>query len=127
MVIKVSFENDDGEEIELSLPSKMEVCFDCGGEGMVLTEGMRNHAYSSEEFFQEFDEEERVEYFRRGGRYDVVCPTCHGANVVSVVDEAFIHEKDKVEYAEYQKSQERKARYDAEDRATYRMENGGYD
>lgn len=123
--MKLTYENDEGEEIELELPSKMEVCWDCQGHGSVLTASMRNHAYSQEEFTESFDDEEAHEYFTHGGRYDVTCPTCHGSNVVPVVDEALIPEKDKAAYAEWQKSKEQKARWDAEDRATRRMEEGG--
>jgi hypothetical protein len=125
-MLKVTYENDEGEEVELELPSKMEVCWDCEGHGTVLTEGMRNHAYSMEEFRESFDEEEAQEYFTRGGRYDVQCPTCHGANVMPVVDEEHIPENLKAQYAEYQKHEEQKARWDAEDRATRRMEDGGF-
>ena len=128
MTMKVTYENDEGEEVELELPSKMEVCWDCEGFGTVLTEGIREHCYTMEEFHQDFDEEERAEYFNRNGngRYDVQCPTCSGANVMPVVDEALIPEKDKAAYAEWQKSEHQKAQWDAEDRATMRMENGGY-
>lgn len=127
MTMKVTYENDEGEEIELELPSIMEVCWDCDGHGTVLTEGMRNHAYSVEEFRESFDEEEAQEYFTRGGMYDVQCPTCHGANVMPVVDEEHIPENLKAQYEEYEKSEHQKAQWDAEDRATMRMENGGYD
>jgi hypothetical protein len=126
--MKCTYENDEGEEVELNLPSKMEVCWDCKGHGTVLTAGMRDHAYSMEEFNESFDDEEdRQAYFQRGGKYDVSCPTCHGANVMPVVDEEHIPEKDKAAYSEYLKSEEQKAQWDAEDRATERMENGGYD
>ena len=124
MTMKVMYENDEREEIELELPSKMEVCPDCDGHGTVLTEGMRGHAYTMEEFHESFDEEEAQEYFTRGGRYDVQCPTCHGDNVVPVVDEKLIPEKDKEAYAEWVKSENQKARWDAEDRQTRRMEDG---
>ncbi len=78
--------NDEGEEIEHTLPGKMEVCYDCRGEGYVLRPGIREHAYSMEEFYESFDEEEAEEYFRRGGRYDVICPTCQGKNVTLEID-----------------------------------------
>ena len=65
-----------------------------------------------------------VKHTLPGGKYDVQCPTCHGRNVIPTVDEKLIPEKDKEAYAEYQKSEENKARWDAEDRATRRMENG---
>jgi RecJ-like exonuclease len=78
-------DEDDNEEI-VNLPAKMEVCHDCEGHGYVLNESMRNYVYSSEEFYETFDEEEREEYLKRGGRYDVICPTCYGNNVIPVID-----------------------------------------
>lgn len=85
----------------IELPTHKEVCSDCGGEGFVLNESMRGHAYTMEEFREAFEDEIRemeyddetgepvkeLEYFRRGGIYDVQCPTCHGKNVVDVIDE----------------------------------------
>jgi hypothetical protein len=73
------------EEV-VQIPAKHEVCSDCEGHGTVLNESMRHHAYSAEEFMREFDDDERAEYFKRGGIYDVVCPTCGGKNVEKVPD-----------------------------------------
>ena len=79
--------DDHGEDYQVEFPGKRIVCHDCEGEGYVLRESMRYHAYTQEEFYESFDdEEERAEYFKRGGRYDVQCPTCKGANVITVVD-----------------------------------------
>jgi RecJ-like exonuclease len=74
-----------------SLPSKKEVCYDCDGNTYVLTSSIRDHAYSMEEFVEEFDEEGRSQYFRVGGAYDVLCPTCKGKNVIDVIDEAALN------------------------------------
>lgn len=92
------------------LPMHRIVCTDCEGEGYVLNESMRYHAYSREEFEEAFEDERdqldydchndnegpcedsckcpapQLEYFKRGGIYDVVCPTCKGKNVIDVVD-----------------------------------------
>lgn len=116
------FEGD--EEIVLTLPAKMEVCGDCHGQGAVLCEGMRGYAYSAEEFAESFDDEEAEEYFTRGGRYDVACPTCNGANVVPVVDEDRVPSALAADYEAYQAYAEVCARADAEDRATRFAENG---
>jgi hypothetical protein len=80
-------ENDDGDEIQVELPVHFEVCPRCEGEGTHLHESIGQHAYTVEEFNEEFDDEERAEYFKRGGRYDVVCSECGGQRVISVVDE----------------------------------------
>lgn len=120
--IEVTYENDDGEEINLVLPAKNEVCSDCGGDGKVLCDGMRGHAYTSEEFAESFDDEEAEEYFKVGGRYDVECQTCQGRNVVAVVDEEHIPEDQKAAYALYVRYDRQRAEGEADDRATERAE-----
>lgn len=67
-------------------PVIREVCDRCEGYGYHLTPSIGEHAYSREEFEESFDDEEREEYFKRGGIYDVRCEECDGANVVTVVD-----------------------------------------
>lgn len=85
--ITVTLLSDDGEEEEFKLPATKEVCHDCDGHGKVLHEAIRNHAYTPEEFNESFDDEEREQYFKRGGMYDVTCPTCKGSNVTDEIDE----------------------------------------
>ncbi len=120
------YTNEDGDEIELDLPTRMEVCDECEGHGFVLCEGMRGHAYTREEFEDSFDDEERGEYFKWGGRYDVPCPTCGGKNVVPVVDEAKLDAEEREFYAAWEEAEDEKGRWAAEDRATERMERGGW-
>jgi len=124
MSIELTYINDEGEEIELTLPAKREVCPTCDGDGSVLCEGMRGYAYSAEEFYESFDPEEAEEYFKPHGRYDVTCETCHGRNVIDAVDEEHLSQEQKVQYEKYLEYQDREARYRAEERATTRAENG---
>lgn len=119
-----TIENDDGEEETMSLPTIMQVCHDCDGHGTTLCEGMRGHAYSAEEFAEEFDEEEREEYFRPGGMYDEQCRTCKGANVIPEVDEANLTPEQKTFYNQWAGASAGRARCRAEDRATMRAECG---
>lgn len=80
-------QNDDGEEYETKIPAKYEVCSRCEGHGTHLTPSIGEHAYSQEEFEESFcDEEDREQYFRRGGIYDVRCEECSGKRVVLVPD-----------------------------------------
>lgn len=123
-MITITILNDDDLEEEHDLPSKNEVCDECGGDGFVLCEGMRGVAYSREEFEQEFDEEDQAHYFTRGGKYDQVCPHCKGKNVVPIVDESKLNAEQKVLFERWNEQEEQKARWDAEDRATMRMESG---
>jgi len=125
-MIEITYENDEGEEVSVELPSKMEVCDECNGETYVLREGMRGHAYSAEEFAESFDEEEQAEYFTRGGIYDEICPCCKGKNVIPVVDEEKLTPEQKVHFTAWEESEAQKARWNAEDARTMRMESGYY-
>lgn len=87
MTIKFTRENSRGVETPYELPAVMEVCDRCQGHGTHLHPDIGQHAYSPEEFAESFDDDEREEYFKRGGIYDVQCEVCHGRNVVAVVDE----------------------------------------
>lgn len=94
-------------------------------DGTVLCEGLRGHAFSMEEFYETFeDEEDRAEYGRPGGRYDVQCPTCQGRNVVDVVDEEACERDPKLKalLKQHQKQEEERAHWAAIDRATERSE-----
>lgn len=81
-------ENEEGESTAYTLPAHFEVCPRCEGHGTHLNPSIGEHAYSAEEFFEEFSEpEDREEYFRHGGIYDVTCEECGGKRVVPVIDE----------------------------------------
>ena len=122
-MITVSYYDDEDNEIELSLPSYMEVCPDCEGTGYVMNESMRTYCYSQEEFEEAFPfPEDKEEYCKRGGIYDVVCPTCNGKNVVPAIDETAIPSSLKTQYAEYCKYQTKRERNDAEYKAECRLE-----
>ena len=101
-----SYLDSSGNEHTIELPSKMEVCHECGGSGSVLREGMREHSYTAEEFAESFDEESATEYFRPGGMYDVTCHVCKGKNVIKVIDHEKILSDSKEEYEAYLKYQD---------------------
>jgi RecJ-like exonuclease len=89
LTLTFTHEDDDGCEVEHELPARYEVCDRCEGHGCHLTPSIGEHAYSMEEFHEAFDDEEdRAEYFKRGGRYDVPCEECKGKRVVLVLDES---------------------------------------
>jgi hypothetical protein len=125
--IKLTWTNDEGDEVEHTFPSVNEVCEHCEGYGTYLNPSIGQHAYSMEEFQESFDEEDQAEYFKRGGIYDVQCEVCQGNKVMPVVAENLLKTEEKALYQSYQDSQERSARYEAEDRHTRFMESGGYD
>ncbi len=124
--ITVSFCDSEGDDQTAELPAKHEVCHKCEGHGTHLTESIGNHAYSAEEFYEAFDDEEdRADYFRRGGKYDVKCSVCQGKNVVLVVDvEACRTEEQKATLKAHIASEREAASYERECRAERRMEAG---
>lgn len=120
ITVKYYKELEDGsqDEIILELPSKMEVCSNCDGNGYQLRDGLRGHAFAADEFRECFDEpEDRAEYFKPGGTYDEVCEECSGNNVTPYIDVGNIPEHQKEQYEEYCKYEEEQAYDDAMDRA----------
>ena len=110
-----TYEDDDGNEITISLPVKMEVCPECSGTGFVLAGGLRGASFTSEEFYECFDDpESREAYFTRGSYLDEQCDVCHGKNVVPVIDEDNIPAKDRAAYEAYEKHAEEQAQFEAE-------------
>lgn len=110
-----------GYEVTLSIPATREVCDTCRGRGHIVNPAVDGNGLTREDFE---DEDFREGYF--GGRYDITCPECHGANVVKVPDvAACTTPRLKAELALYERDQENHARWDAEDRYT-RWAEGGY-
>jgi len=123
-MITVTIELEDGTEDDFDLPSKMVVCHDCNGETYVLREAIREHAYTSEEFYEKFDDEGREEYFSRGGTYDVICSTCKGKNVIACIDEDACNHNEHLKeiLALWNKQENDRYEADASMRAEMRME-----
>lgn len=112
MLIEVKYWDENGEAVEVELPGKMAVCPRCEGHGTHLNPAIGEHAYSAEEFAEAFPEpEDREQYFRRGGIYDVKCEECGGRNVVPEVDEAACTEEQKVHLRAYHAYLDREAEY----------------
>lgn len=125
LVFTATVSDDEGNETEISLPGKHAVCGNCEGHGSHLRPGMREHAYTREEFDEAFhDEEDRAAYFERGGVYDVTCETCGGRRVVVVADEARCSAAELAELERWRQQDERRRREDAEDARTMRRECG---
>jgi hypothetical protein len=121
---RFTWTNEDGDEVSHVFPICNEVCSRCEGFGSHLNPSIGNHAYSMEEFYDSFDNEDIEEYFTRGGKFDVQCQECHGNKVVPVVDESKLTAEQKKLYEQYCQHEEDMARMDAEDRHTRWMEDG---
>lgn len=118
----ITFTNEEDEEEVHELPSKFEVCSRCEGHGTHLHPDIGGHAYTLEEFNESFDDEEKEEYFKRGGMYDVPCEECKGARVAAVVDEERLTEEQKKAFALFQEQEEERARFERDWRREQEME-----
>lgn len=115
--VTLTIMNDDGDEREVTVPGRYEVCGTCDGHGTHLTPSIRDHAYSREEFEEAFfEEEEREAYFKRGGMYDVQCETCKGRRVVLVPDLDKLSAEDRKDYDAQQESIAESYRIEAAER-----------
>lgn len=82
--IVVTVEDDDGEEHEVTLPSRYEVCDRCHGTGTHTNPAIDGNGITASEW-AEWDGEDRENYM--SGAYDVMCEDCKGLRVVLCVDE----------------------------------------
>jgi len=81
---KFTMMDGSGDDHEIILPVKMEVCPDCDGHGTHVNPAIDGHGISNEEFAE--DPDFRESYYR--GDYDVRCEVCKGLRVMPVVDRA---------------------------------------
>lgn len=86
MTVRVSFEGHDDLEFEVdedccvTFPMRFTVCITCGGKGKHVNPSIDSHGITSDEWEQEWSNEERQMYI--GGFYDVDCYECGGMRVV---------------------------------------------
>jgi hypothetical protein len=83
MTVAIWVENDEGEPVELELPSKFVVCARCMGRGSHVNPSIDGNGLSREDF-----DEAGPEFFDdyMAGVYDVACYSCGGKRVVELPD-----------------------------------------
>lgn len=118
-MIRFTYEDEDGLELEVTLPSKREVCPTCDGTGTtVFGWGRDNPAvFTGEDFDQDPDLMEDL----ASGRLDRCCPECGGNNVVEVVDADLLKIRDPKVYKEWRADQRAEADYRAMVRSEQRF------
>lgn len=109
--IEVTFINDDG--VEITLPSRWEICDNCDGEGTHVHDALRVVTSSDRD---EWDDDEWEA--RQQGVYNVCCEACRGSGKVLVVDESRCDADD---LEEYRAAQREHAAHEAEMRAERRF------
>jgi hypothetical protein len=112
MVAVTVFNSETAEEYQIDLPHTREVCDRCDGHGTHLNPSIGEHAYTPEEFNDSFDDEEREQYFKRGGIYDVTCHCCKGAKVINVLCQDECKTDDQKEALRFIREAEAWAEYD---------------
>lgn len=84
MCATITHEDDDGDEHEVEVPIRFEVCGTCDGRGQHVNPGVDAHGITESEMYELGPDFER-DYF--SGVYDVTCYDCKGKRVVPVVDD----------------------------------------
>ena len=83
--IRITVWNDQGDEVELVLPAKFEVCPRCSGSGSHVNPAIDGHGITSEEWNgPDWDDDSREMYL--SGGYDVPCHRCDGKRVIEILD-----------------------------------------
>lgn len=80
--IELTVWTDEGNEVELAIPAKFELCPRCRGVGSHVNPAVDGHGISPQEFAEDPDFQES--YF--AGVYDVACHRCQGEKVIKVID-----------------------------------------
>jgi RecJ-like exonuclease len=83
MVAVVCIYEDNGDETQVEVPVKYEVCPTCDGKGTHVNPAIDAGGITSSEW-EEWDDEDRESYM--SGAYDVRCYECQGKRVVPVLD-----------------------------------------
>lgn len=118
MTLVFTCENDDGEEIEHTLPAHFEVCPLCEGKGSHTNPSIDASGITGEEF-AEWGEDERESYI--SGAYDVACYECKGARVVPTINESNLSDEQRASLKLLHAIERDNAAYDAESRAERMM------
>lgn len=93
-----TYVDDDGNEEEVNLPTRYEVCSRCNGEGHHTNPSIDGNGITASEW-AEWDDEDKENYM--SGVYNVACYECSGKRVVKVVDESRLDNKLKAAYKKY--------------------------
>lgn len=117
IAISINYIFKGGQEQEIKLPGKFEVCFRCEGRGKHVNPAIDEHGITADEFAEDPEFEEA--YF--SGRYDVRCHECDGKNVVPVIDESRLSKFQKVVFKSHEARLRDDAAYASEAAAERRM------
>lgn len=104
--ITFTYENDDGEEVEESLPTRFEVCPTCRGNGKHVNRNIDDNGITGSEWAELCAEDEDFADNYMSGMYDVTCEECNGIRVIPEIDVESLSEDQKKLYEIYCEQQE---------------------
>lgn len=107
---------DDGDEIDMVLPGRNELCRRCDGNGTHVNPAIDGNGLTSDDIYDLGGDDFLDDYL--GGTYDTVCEQCRGDKVVVVPDEG---RADPDVLAAYHQHQREEAKWAAEIAAERRM------
>lgn len=107
-----TYENAEGEEIEVEIPSTWEICGSCRGDG---ARALGGEAITSSEW-AEWDHDDQETYM--SGGYDEHCGDCNGTGKLLIPDLDALERSNPEAY----KAWIERAQGEAKDRASRRME-----
>lgn len=110
--ITLEIENNEGDLVELVLPTKFELCPRCKGKGSHVNPAVDGSGLTQEDF-DEGGPEFRDDYM--AGVYDVACHECRGKRVVAVPDWERLTEAERILWKKH-------VQEEADDRATIEAE-----
>lgn len=111
-----TYENDDGEEIEIHFPAHWAICHTCQGEGK---HSLRIGIITQDEWSQEWDYEEQEAYL--SGAYDSTCDDCDGTGKIREINEDLAESMLPTEWAMYLEHMRSEAQCNAISAAERRM------
>ena len=119
MIAVITVEDDEGDEHDVDVPIKFEVCGVCDGKGTHVNPSIDSGGLTREDFAEDPDFAES--YF--SGAYDMQCECCHGNNVMPVLveDDARLSQKQKYAIQYQYDMDQHEADHEAECAAERRM------
>ena len=88
-----TYEDDDGNEVEVHVPFKWEICDRCRGDSTHVNPSIDGNGITASEWEEEWDDESREMYM--SGGYDVACHDCGGSSKVKEPDESVLTEDER--------------------------------
>ena len=119
-----SDEDNDDIETKHSVPGEWEICYRCQGNGKHTNPNIDGHGITSDEWENDWDDDERKEYM--SGGYDVPCEYKCSDGKVLVPNEKMCSKEQLELLQKYNEQEAERCCWNAEEAQYRRMESGGW-